>query len=195
MRRKASTSRLVLLASVAFLSIFLLSLSWPRLQASLRFLPVDIGMARYYRDQQIPTDRLAVLIRFALEAIGHHDHYRYHNGLSLLHYLRALDVYTPARERRDAYRQAEAAAMASLSQAPAQPAAWLRLSTIRWICTMNRRQSFSPGKCRFSPDAPIPLFTHTGWRWVWRSGRFSMMKVSPCCVISYCLPGKPARAH
>jgi hypothetical protein len=121
------------LIPVALVALGVLALSWPRLLASVRYQPVDTALGRYYADSEIPTDRLLVLIRFANEAIGIHDHYRYHDGLSQLHYLRGLDPQTPARERRDAYRLAEAGAVASLSRAPAQPATWLRLATIRWI--------------------------------------------------------------
>ena len=132
-RLKVKTSNLLVIASVAFVSVVVLALSWPRLQASFRYLPVDIAISRYHTDSQIPSDRLAVLIGFSHQAIAYHDHYRFHDGLSLLHYLRGLDVVTPALERRQAYRQAEAEAITSLGQAPAQPSAWLRLATVRWI--------------------------------------------------------------
>jgi hypothetical protein len=133
MRRKLDTSSLLIVVSIALISIAVLILSWPRLQASFRYLPVDIAISRYYVDQQIPSDRLEALVGFTEQAIAYHDHYRFHDGLSLLHYLRALDVFTPAMERRDAYRQAAVEAMTSLGQAPAQPSAWLRLATVRWI--------------------------------------------------------------
>ncbi len=133
MRRSTGNSKLSLIFPAAILAIATLLLAWPRLQASFRYLPVDIAIARYHQDRQIPSDRLPVLIRFAREAIAYHDHYRYHDGLSLLHYLRALDPYSPALERRDTYQQSAAEAASSLQQAPAQPSAWLRLATIRWI--------------------------------------------------------------
>jgi len=133
MRLKLDTSNWLIVASVTLVSIAVLTLSWPRLKASFRYLPVDIAISRYYVDQQIPFDRLEVLVGFTEQAIAYHDHYRFHDGLSTLHYLRALDVLTPALERRDAYRQAAAEAMTSLGQAPAQPSAWLRLATVRWI--------------------------------------------------------------
>ena len=133
MRLKLDTSSWLIVASVTLVSIAVLTLSWPRLKASFRYLPVDIAISRYYVDQQIPSDRLEVLVGFTEQAIAYHDHYRFHDGLSTLHYLRALDVLTPALERRDAYRQAAAEAMTSLGQAPAQPSAWLRLATVRWI--------------------------------------------------------------
>jgi hypothetical protein len=145
-RRKANPSGLLVIASLALLSLAVLALSWPRLQASFRYLPVDIAIARYHKDQEIPTDRLPVLLDFTRQAIGYHEHYRYRDGLSQLHYLRALDPYTPALQRREAYRQAETEAMTSLGQAPAQAAVWLRLATIRWILHDEAETIIAPWK-------------------------------------------------
>jgi hypothetical protein len=133
MNSLSQAARLALLAAVVFLATFVLILAWPRFLASVRYLPVEHALGRYYADNVIPSDRLLVLIRFAGEAIGLNDHHRFHDGLSQLHYLRGLDVQTPAGERRGAYRAAADAAAAALQQAPAQPAAWLRLATLRWI--------------------------------------------------------------
>jgi hypothetical protein len=110
-----------------------MALAWPRFQASFRYLPVDIAISRYYTDHEIPSYRLPILVEFSRQAIEQHDYYRYHDGLSLLHYLQALDPYTPALERRPAYRSAESEAIVSLQQAPAQPAIWLRLASVRWV--------------------------------------------------------------
>lgn len=133
MHLKFRTSQVYVLALAAFLAAGTLALSWPRLQASLRFLPVDIAIERYYRDRQIPSHRMLTLIGFAEEALARNDHYRYHDGLSLLHYLRGLDIHTPALERRDAYRAAEAEAAETVRRAPAQPEAWLRMAMVRSI--------------------------------------------------------------
>ena len=138
--------RFGLMALVAVVSVSVLYLSYPRLIASVRYLPVDRALDRYYADNLIPTDRLTVLIRFANEAIGRNDHYRYRDGLSQLHYLRALDVQTPAKERRTAYRSAEAEAMESLRLAPAQAAVWLRMATIRWILHDEPESIIEPWK-------------------------------------------------
>lgn len=135
-----------MLAAAGLVSVAVLWLSWPRLQASFRYLPVDIAISRYYADREIPSDRLAVLVEFAHQAISRHDHYRYREGLSLLHYLRALDPFTPALERRPAYRHAESEAMASLQQAPAQTATWLRLATIRWVLHDEPEDIIQPWK-------------------------------------------------
>jgi hypothetical protein len=126
-------SRYATVMLVGMVALAVLALAWPRLRASYRFLPVDIAIQRYNQDREIPSDRLEILMRFANEAIGYDNHYRYHEGLSLLHHLRAADINTPALERLDEYRATEAAAVASLQRAPAQPAVWMRLATTRWI--------------------------------------------------------------
>ncbi len=139
-------TRYLILAAAGLLAILVLSLSWPRFQAGFRYLPVDIAISRYYTDHEIPSNRLAILVEFAQQAIGYHDHYRYHEGLSALHYLQALDPYTPALERRPAYRLAESEAIASLQVAPAQAATWLRLATVRWILHDEPEDIIGPWK-------------------------------------------------
>lgn len=145
----------------ALVSVLVLALAWPRFQASFRFLPVDRALARYQADREIPSDRLPVLVEFARAAIGRHDHYRYRDGLSQLHYLRGLDPYTPALERRPAYREAEAEAVNSLRQAPAQPEAWLRLAMIRWILRDETEDIVMPWKMSiFTGRTHSGLYAH-----------------------------------
>jgi len=146
MRTRLSASGLFIVVSVVFISVAVLALSWPRLRASIRYLPVDIAIDRYFADRQIPSGRLPVLIRFAGEAINHNDHYRFHDGLGFLHYLRALDVNTPARERRGEYRLSEAETIETLRLAPAQPAAWLRLASLRWVLHDEPESVLQPWK-------------------------------------------------
>ena len=80
------------------------------------------------------------------EAVGHDDSYRYHDGLSLLHLLRALDLNTPALERRDAYLASMDEAKQSLQRAPAQPATWLRLANVRWVLHEEPEDILAPWK-------------------------------------------------
>jgi hypothetical protein len=122
-----------MISVIAVISIVLLVLSWPRFLAAFRYVPVDRALDHYFANNEIPSYRLPELIRFAEASIARHDQYRYRDGLSLLHYLRALDPRTPAHERRDGYRRAESEAIESLRQAPAQSELWLRLATIRWV--------------------------------------------------------------
>ena len=128
---KSTISQLFIVSLAAFITLALLALSWPRMKASYRFLPVEIAIDRYFQDREIPSQRMLTLISFADQAIAHHDHYRYHDGLSFLHYLRGLDMHTPALERRGEYRLAEAEAIETIKRAPAQPEAWLRIAMVR----------------------------------------------------------------
>lgn len=125
-------TRYLTMVLTVVLATAVLLLSLPRLRASYRYLPVEIALQAYFSTREIPSARLDVLIRFAHQAVAWHDHYRYHDGLSLLYLLRAVDVHTPALQRRDAYQAAADEAMAALQRAPAQPAVWLRLANIRW---------------------------------------------------------------
>lgn len=128
------------------LAVAMLLLAWPRLLASIHFLPVDRAIDRYFETREIPSNRLLTLLGFAKEALELNDHYRYHDGRSLLHYLRGLDVNTPALERRDAYREAEASAVEVVKRAPAQPEAWLRIATVRSILHDEPETVLAPWK-------------------------------------------------
>mgnify|MGYP001829144663 FL=1 len=157
-QRGAKLAALLLLAATA---VAVIALAAPRVLASIRYLPVDRALAAYYENNEIPSDRLNVLIRFAGEAVDYHDHFRYHDGLSQLHYLRGLDVQTPASERRDADRFAEAEAENALRRAPAQPAVWLRLATIRWILRDEPETIVTPWKMSvFTGRTHSGLYTH-----------------------------------
>ena len=131
LKSRISQWSIVLLALLLALATF--SLAWPRMKASYRFLPVELAIERYYDDREIPSHRMLTLIGFAQQALAWHDHYRYHDGLSLLHYLRGMDIETPALERRQEYRKAEAEAVESLQRAPAQPDVWQRIAMVRSI--------------------------------------------------------------
>jgi len=133
MYQKSRSSQYSILLLAVFMAAATLALAWPRFKASYRFLPVDLAIERYYETREIPSHRMLTLVGFAQQALAWHDHYRYHDGLSLLHYLRGLDIHTPALERRDAYRAAEAEALETVRRAPAQPEAWLRIATVRSV--------------------------------------------------------------
>ena len=132
-RTAASHGKIFLLLAAAIIAQAVLTLAWPRFLASLRYLPVERAIKGYYAGGEVPSDRLPVLIRFATEAIGLQDHYRFYDGLSTLQVLRATDYKTPALERRPAYISAMGAAEQALLRAPANPSTWLRLASVRWI--------------------------------------------------------------
>lgn len=138
--------KFALLALATLLSAVVFSLALPRFKASYRFLPVDLALDAYYQEREIPSHRLLTLIGFARQAIGYHDHYRYRDSLSLLYYLRAIDLHAPGRERRDNYRSSEAEAVETVRRAPAQPEAWLRVATVRSILHDEPESIIEPWK-------------------------------------------------
>ena len=169
-------------------------LAWPRFQASFRYLPVERAIKQYYKTGEIPTDRLPVLIRFAQQAIAHNDHYRYHDGLSPLHYLRAMDYYTPALERRAAYVSLTEAVM-SLQQAPAHPAS-LAASRLGALDSArragNHRRAWKMSI--FTGDAFLAV-GQRAWRSAWLIMDTWTRKAEPCCATSCCWPGGCGRAR
>jgi hypothetical protein len=119
------------LALVFVLALGLLLLSWPRVRASLRYLPVDTAIARYWVGETIPADQLRALGARARESLELHGHYRYWDGLSFLHYLGGLDAGSPPLERRHALESSIEAALEAVGQAPMKPMTWLRIAAAR----------------------------------------------------------------
>lgn len=104
--------------------------AWPRLLATLEYLPVDTALSRYAADRVIPSAQLDGLAERARNALAHHEHHRYWSGLSLIHQLKSLDPATPAWLREPALYRALDAGRESVSRSPAQPMAWLRLAQV-----------------------------------------------------------------
>jgi len=119
---------MALLLVVAAAASSLLYLSWPRLQASLIYLPVDTAIANYYASREIPSTQLGALIERAQQANARHAHYRYHDGLSILYFLRGMDQRSPTMARRPAYEKSIEEAEKSVAAAPAQPMTWQRIA-------------------------------------------------------------------
>ncbi len=118
---------------VLTLSALLFYLAWPRWVSSFRYIPVETAIDSYYRTGEIPSERLPMLIEHANTAIDINSHYRFHNGLSLLQFLRAIDLATPAVERRSSYEASFREAAISLRSAPAQSSVWLRRAYLGWV--------------------------------------------------------------
>lgn len=127
---------------IAVTSVFLFYLAYPRLHASLVFLPVDTAIKQYYETSEFQSAQLGGLQERALEAITILPHHRYWEGLSLLYFLQANDMQRALHDRREAFERSIVAAEASLLRSPAQPRAWLRIAQARaWL--------------RFTPDEVI----------------------------------------
>jgi hypothetical protein len=124
----AASRRDVQAMLVLTLAALLVALTWPRLRASLAYLPVDTALARHWAGDEIQDPQLRALAMRAGNAVARHDHYRYHDGLATLHYLRGMDASLPAQERLAALQDSAAAAREVLARAPMKPMAWLRLA-------------------------------------------------------------------
>lgn len=135
-----------LLLVVGAAAIALLTLSWPRLQASLAYLPVDTAIRNYYASREIPSAQLPGLIERTRQAIDRNDHYRYRDGLSTLLYLRGLDERSPTRQRRPAFEQAIAEAQNVVAAAPARPMAWQRIARTHALLGHGPEQIIAPLK-------------------------------------------------
>ena len=121
---------LFILAASGFLGY----LAWPRLHASLLYLPVDTAIAKYHAGEWIEDAQIDALAGRAREAIGRQAHHRYWDGLSLLMFLKGANTENRLHVRRDAFEASVEAAEVSLALAPAQPRTWLRLARSRsWL--------------------------------------------------------------
>jgi hypothetical protein len=122
----------VLIASLAVCAV--MALAWPRLQATLRFLPVDAAIEAYWKRGELPPEQLQPLLQRSRESIALHPHHRYWDGLSFLYFLEGIDNKNTLSARRLAHEASIEAATESLKRAPAQPRAWLRIARSRsWL--------------------------------------------------------------
>ena len=131
MPEKPLLSRYALILIIGVSAFLLLSLSWPRLQASLRYLPVDTAISKYWETREADNGQLDALIVRAQESIALYDHYRYWGGLSELQILSGQDMDKPYWQRRQVLEQAIVSALEVVERAPAQPRAWLRIARTR----------------------------------------------------------------
>lgn len=116
----------LLLFVVSAVAITLLTLSWPRLQASLHYLPVEAAINRYWVSGEISADQLESLRTRARESAAIHDHQRYWEGLNLLCILQAGLEENSLSARRELLERSIDAADRSLELAPVQPRLWMR---------------------------------------------------------------------
>lgn len=130
-KHSSTIVRIGLALGVGALAIGLLSLVAPRLQASLLYLPVDTAINRYFTERTVPSAQLDALRAQTRQAIAHHPHYRYHDGLSLLNYLQAIDLGNKPWLQRPALVRSEQAALKAVQGAPAKPRTWLRIARTR----------------------------------------------------------------
>ena len=128
---KSLMSRYTLILVIGVSAFILLSLSWPRLRASFRYLPVGNAISKYWETREADNGQLDALIVRARESIALHDHYRYWDGLSELQLLSGQDIAKPYWQRRQVLEQSVSSALEVVERAPAQPRAWLRIARTR----------------------------------------------------------------
>ena len=76
MRGNSSLYRYSLILVIGVTAGLLLALSWPRLKASVRYLPVDTAISNYWETREFDRDQLDGLINRAEQSLELHDHYR-----------------------------------------------------------------------------------------------------------------------
>ena len=108
-------------------------LAWPRLHASINYLPVDTALNRYYAGESISKDQLPALISRSEASLEIHDHSRFREGLSVLLYLHGLDEERLLHDRLISFKDSRQASIMVLSRAPSKPATWLRLARLHTI--------------------------------------------------------------
>ena len=145
-------ARIGLSVLVLALAAALVAMAWPRLRASIAYLPVDTALARHWSGTTPPPDQLAALSERATRAIDLHDHYRYRDGLSILAYLRAQAPGLSPDQRRALLAASGEAAIESVRQAPMKPAGWLRVALARQYL----------GEAPASIAAPLLMSVYTG---------------------------------
>ena len=128
MRGKFLKTRFSLVLLVAATACLLLALSWPRLSASVRYLPVDTAMSSYWDGTEFDYTQLDGLINTAEQAIAIHDHYRYWDGLSELYIIAGGDLQRSFWQRREALKKSISTAGEVVQRAPAKPRSWLRIA-------------------------------------------------------------------
>lgn len=137
MSGNSSLYRYNLILLIGVMTSILLMLSWPRLQASLRYLPVDTAISNYWKAREFDNTQLDGLIERAGEAIAIHDHYRYWGGLSELQILVGQDMSRTFWQRREALENSITAAQESVKRAPSNPRSWLRIARAREFLTYS----------------------------------------------------------
>ena len=133
MRANSSLYRYTLILIAGVTASLLLALSWPRLQASLSYLPVDTAISNYWKSGEFDATQLNGLIERAMQSIRHHDHYRYWEGLSELHILNGLNMEQSFWKRRQALEKSIAAAQEAIRRAPSKPRNWLSMARAKTI--------------------------------------------------------------
>ncbi len=131
-------TRISLLLLTALLGIALLTLSFPRLRASIVFLPVETALRNHWGIRPISQDRFPSLIDAARSSLEIHETDQYWQGLGWMQYLYGISLGYDTEQAKGSFLLARQAFETELKSSPAQPAEWLRLG---WIYALLRYPS------------------------------------------------------
>jgi len=131
MTEKPSLYRYTLVLIVGLSAVLLFALSWPRLRASIAYLPVDTAISKYWETGKLDNAQTGGLIDRAEEAITIHDHYRYYEGLSELKILSRKDQNRSIWQRRQDLEDSILEAEQVVKRAPVKPRIWLRIASAK----------------------------------------------------------------
>jgi hypothetical protein len=123
-RQLVSYLVLAILVSVVF------AMAWPRLLASLQFLPVQSAQSRLYLASAATDEPIDALISRSEQAVSFHDAYPYHSSLSFLYFLKGLNADSTLFSRREAMGKTLEESKLALAGAPLQPDLWLRMAQV-----------------------------------------------------------------
>ena len=140
MTGNSSLYRYTLILIVGLSASLLLAISWPRLRASINYLPVDTAISNYWKTRTIDSAQLDGLIETAEQSIAIHDHYRYQAGLSELKILSGQDKSHSTWQRRQALQDSIVAAENVVRRAPANPRVWLRIARAKELLAYPAEQ-------------------------------------------------------
>jgi hypothetical protein len=139
-----SPYRYALIALLALVTGLLLVMSWPRLRASVHYLPVDTAMSNYWESRELDDAQVEGLILRAEEAIAIHDHYRYWAGLSELKIISSQSMSKSLWQRRQALESAIETAEEAVRRAPSNPRVWLRIARTKEVLGRPAQQIIPP---------------------------------------------------
>ena len=125
-------TRLPLLLLATILGIALLTLSLPRLRASIAYLPADTALRNHWGPRPISKQRFPGLIAAASESIDILDDSQYWYGLAWLQYLYVESLGFDTHEGKQMLQLSQRSFETLLKSSPVLPREWLRLAWIHW---------------------------------------------------------------
>ena len=126
-------SRLLLILLASILGIALLTLSLPRLRASIAYLPAETALRNHWDTRPIRQERFPALIDAARESISILDDSQYWYGLAWLQYLYVESLGFDTPKGKETLLSSQRSFETLLKSSPVLPREWLRLAWIHLL--------------------------------------------------------------